>query len=146
MLQGALVGLAAKAKAASAKVGDVVGDFLDNSVDNPLYEDDEDAEWSEDGDDEDEDLDGTDDGIDSPAPAPSQSSALAQLRARLAAERAKKAGDASEARAKPSSSATSGLMPAEPGSLRPYVPNGSLPPAPPTPVGEAPDDARRRAT
>ena len=40
MLQGALVGLAAKAKAASAKVGDVVGDFLDNSVDNPLYEDD----------------------------------------------------------------------------------------------------------
>ena len=47
MLQGALVGLAAKAKAASAKVGDVVGDFLDNSVDNPLYEDDEDAEWSE---------------------------------------------------------------------------------------------------
>ena len=132
MLQGALVGLAAKAKAASAKVGDVVGDFLDNSVDNPLYEDDEDAEWSEES--GDEDLDGSDDGTDSPAPAPSQSSALAQLRARLAAERAKKAGDASEARAKPSSSATSGLMPAEPGSPRPYVPNGSLPPAPPNPV------------
>ena len=135
MLQGALVGLAAKAKAASAKVGDVVGDLLDNSVDNPLYEDDEEAEWSEDGDDEDEeDLEGTDDGIDSPAPAPTQSSALAQLRARLAAERAKKAGDASEARAEPSSSATRGLTPAEPGSLRPCVPNGSLPPAPPTPV------------
>ena len=46
MLQGALSGLAAKAKAAAAKAGDAVGDFLDNSVDNPLYED-EAAEWSD---------------------------------------------------------------------------------------------------
>ena len=93
MLQGALSGLAAKAKAAAAKAGDAVGDFLDNSVDNPLYEDEE-AEWSDEDEDEDEeDLDGDeDDGTDSPAPAPTQSSALAQLRARLAAERAKKAG------------------------------------------------------
>ena len=68
MLQGALSGLAAKAKAAAAKAGDAVGDFLDNSVDNPLYEDEE-AEWSDEDEDEDEeDLDGDeDDGTDSPA-------------------------------------------------------------------------------
>ena len=131
MLQGALSGLAAKAKAAAAKAGDAVGDFLDNSVDNPLYEDEE-AEWS-DEDEEDEDLDGDeDDGTDSPAPAPTQSSALAQLRARLAAERAKKAG-ASVAVGAEASVSADGHPPAEPTRTAPPTTNGSMPPAPPPP-------------